>query len=84
MARLKACKGNDARIGAKTMKILWNWTAKRAGGRITIYATDPDTGQPCRVVGVDKVEGGKVLATSTGARGPVIATDKHGYRYQLI
>jgi hypothetical protein len=37
------------------MQTLINWTAKRAGGRITVYGVDQETGQPVRVVGVDTI-----------------------------
>jgi hypothetical protein len=57
------------------MQKLKNWTAKRAGGRITINAVDADTGKPVKVVGVDKIE-----STSEGP----FATDKDGTEYALV
>jgi len=55
------------------METITNWTAKRAGGRITIYGVKSD-GRPLRVVGVDKIE--------AGSPHPV-ATDKDGTQYLL-
>lgn len=55
------------------IKQLFNWRAKRAGGRITVYAQD-GAGVACRVVGVDVIE-----VTAAG----VIATDHTGARYAL-
>ena len=50
------------------METLKNWTAKRAGGRITItHATG-------KVVGVDSIK---------NEGGDVIATDKAGKKYKL-
>ena len=57
------------------MNKLNGWTAKRAGGRITINAVDAE-GKAINVLGVDKITG--------GANGvPTIATDKNGDRYEL-
>ena len=58
------------------MKTLTNWTARRAGGRITIKATDAETKQLTKVVGVDTIE-------RSQPAGQVIATDKSGERYVL-
>lgn len=52
---------------------LFDWKAKRAGGRITIYGKDKDR-QPAKIVGVDKIE-------PLGSR--IIATDKHGDEHDL-
>jgi hypothetical protein len=52
------------------------WTAKRAGGRITITGVDADAGGPVKIVGVDKIAAGK------GGTMP-IATDKDGKTYDL-
>lgn len=56
------------------MERLTNWRAKRAGGRITIYAKTP-AGVDRRVAGVDLIE-------ATDADG-IIATDKDGAKYLL-
>jgi hypothetical protein len=56
-----------------TMERLKNWRAKRAGGRITIYAKT-EGGVDRRVPSVDVIE-----ATSEG----IIATDKDGTKYAL-
>ncbi len=56
------------------MERLFNWTAKRAGGRITIYAKAAD-GVDRRVPNVDKIE-----ATDNGTT----ATDKDGKLYALM
>lgn len=60
------------------MKKLSHWTARRAGGRITINAVDAETGQPFKVVGVDQITGpGK-------DGGHPIAIDKNGDKYELV
>lgn len=56
---------------------LKNWTAKRAGGRITVYGVDPATNKDVKIVGVDMIEAAAVLPF-------VIATDKDGTRHELI
>lgn len=53
---------------------IFNWTAKRAGGRITITGVN-DQGQPRKVVGVDSID------SSPG--GPM-AIDKNGTHYCLM
>lgn len=35
---------------------LSHWTAKRAGGRITITAIDIKTGKPVKIVGIDTID----------------------------
>lgn len=57
------------------MRKLRNWTAKRAGGRITIDGVDGDTGAPVKVVGVENIKPGEDRP---------IATDKDGNEYGLI
>jgi hypothetical protein len=52
---------------------LFEWKAKRAGGRITVYGRDKDR-QPAKIVGVDKIE-------PRGSR--IIATDKAGDEHDL-
>jgi hypothetical protein len=54
-------------------KTLTNWTAKRAGGRITIYGTN-EAGNPDRIVGVDKIAPDPAGECMTA----VLATDKDG------
>jgi len=56
------------------MERLFKWTAKRAGGHITIYAKD-EHGQDRRVPHVDRIE-----AVDNGVR----ATDKDGKQYALM
>jgi hypothetical protein len=41
------------------MRILRNWKARRAGGRITISGVDASTGEPVKVAGVDAIEPGE-------------------------
>lgn len=53
---------------------LKDWTAKRAGGRITIAGVNVDTGKPQKVVGVDQIAAGT----------PPVATDKSGMRFALV
>lgn len=62
------------------MKTISNWTAKRAGGRITVYGVDGDTGDTTKVVGVDMIKGARA---GTGVKA-VIATDKDGVEYELV
>lgn len=52
-----------------------NWTARRAGGQITINGMKEIDTQPIKVVGVDNI-----VKSNTG---PVVATDKNGVRYEL-
>lgn len=55
------------------MQTLKNWSAKRAGGRITISGIDAATNQPCKIVGVDRIEAGR----------PPVAIDKDDVKYEL-
>lgn len=55
------------------MKSLKDWSAKRAGGRITVTGKD-ETGQITKVVGVDTIE-----AQGVGT----VATHKSGEQYLL-
>lgn len=57
------------------MKKLKMWTARRAGGRITINAVDAETGKPFKVVGVDSIEAGQPNP---------IAEDKDSVKYELL
>jgi hypothetical protein len=59
---------------------LVNWTAKRAGGRITINGVDDATGKPHKVVGVDMIEAGNL---HPGLQDNPIATDRYGSKYEL-
>lgn len=63
------------------MTNLERWTAKRAGGRITIYGTDCTTKAQMKVVGVDRIESPGVGA-AVGYSAPV-ATDRDGMTYLL-
>ncbi len=60
-----------------------DWTARRAGGRITITGKDADDGEPIKIVGVDRIEAGAKHALGGPAKPPV-ATDKSGDRYELL
>lgn len=65
---------------------LINWTAKRAGGRITVNGIDAGTMKPFKVVGVDMIEAGLVSsdgARADGSRLHPVATDKDGTQYEL-
>lgn len=58
-------------------KVIRNWTAKRAGGRITINGMD-EGGAPLKVVGVDYIKpDGPVQAPY------IVAVDKDGNRWRL-
>lgn len=57
-----------------------NWTARRAGGRITINGVNKATGEPIKIVGVDQIKAGKI---DEGLRLPPVATDKNGVEYDL-
>jgi hypothetical protein len=64
------------------MHTLKNWRAKRAGGRITVYGTNAETGQADKVVGVDVIEPHKFkqgIFTIEAA----LATDKNGEKHLL-
>lgn len=56
----------------KAVNVLHNWTAKRAGGRITLTGVD-ETGAPRKIVGIDTITFGK----------PPVATHKSGDVYLL-
>lgn len=65
---------------------LINWTAKRAGGRITINGIDYASMKPLKVVGIDMIEA--PLTSTDGTKASVarlnpIATDKDGTQYEL-
>lgn len=60
------------------MHTLRNWTAKRAGGRITVYGED-DSGVSTKIVGVDRIE-----PRDMGGRIAVIATDKNNTIHELL
>lgn len=66
---------------------LINWTAKRAGGRITINGVDVETMKPLKVVGVDTIIGGLYTvsadSTLTALGEHPIATDRNGLKYEL-
>lgn len=57
------------------------WTARRAGGRITINGVNAETGETMKIVGVDQITGGR---PGFGAASTLpIATDKTGAKYEL-
>jgi hypothetical protein len=56
---------------------IFDWTAKRAGGRITVYGKTK-AGDVRRLVGVDRIQPG---GTAEGNR--VFAIDKDGCKYVL-
>lgn len=60
---------------AKKPVQLRNWSAKRAGGRITITAVYVASGEPARITGIETIVG--------GAGKPTIATGQDGVRYEL-
>ncbi len=64
------------------MQNISNWTAKRAGGRITVYGVSD--GRPLKVVGVDKIEAGGYGENGTDHGGQIVATDRNGARYRLL
>jgi hypothetical protein len=55
---------------------LINWTARRAGGRITINGVNAADGQPLKVVGVDKITPSKEMGC--------IATRQDGTEFALV
>lgn len=77
------------------MRTLINWTAKRAGGRITVHGVDKDTHQPVKIVGVDMIEAGQLVDNDGNVLppGPPVfgksvklpprATDKNGRTFWL-
>lgn len=60
-----------------SFKKLTNWTAKRAGSKITIDALDA-AGKPIKVVGVETIAG----PADKGGR--TVAIDMDGKRYELV
>ncbi|MBZ9856724.1 hypothetical protein LB566_23310 [Mesorhizobium sp. CA13] len=58
------------------MEKIVDWTARRAGGRITINGFDAETRVPVKIVGVDEIVAGR-----DGK--PPIATDKDGDAFYL-
>lgn len=56
---------------------LHDWTAKRAGGRITVYGKD-ESGKDAKIVGVDAIE------PHYGGRNCVQALDKDGHSHELV
>jgi len=61
-------------------KSLINWTAKRAGGKITITAVDKATNEPVKIIGVETIRSGVV---DDGLRLPPLATRFDGAEYWL-
>ncbi len=59
---------------------LTNWTAKRAGGRITINGTQEPSGEPGKIVGVESITVPDGLSDLTRC----IATDKNGNTHRLL
>lgn len=59
------------------MRTLRNWTAKRAGGRITVYGQD-EHGAATKVVGVDSI-----TSTGVGSRAYCFAVAKDGEQVKL-
>lgn len=64
------------------MHTLKNWRAKRAGGRITVYGTNTQTGAAEKIVGVDVIEPTMVKQGIFKA-GAALATDKEGAKHLL-
>lgn len=62
------------------MKTLINWSAKRAGGRITIHGYDRRTHEPVKLVGVDTIT---ARAPKFGRPLAPVATHKTGAQYAL-
>ena len=63
------------------MQKLINWTAKRAGGRITVNGVDQKTQRPVKIVGIDEIRSGSV---DDGLRLPSVATRFDGTEYELV
>ena len=57
-----------------------NWTAKRAGGRITITGERVDNFEEVKIVGVDRI------VSSPYGEEPktIIAVDKYGNEHRLV
>lgn len=58
---------------SEQIETIYDWTAKRAGGRITVYGKTRE-GNPRRIVGVDHIH---------PRVGEVRAVDKNGRNYRL-
>jgi hypothetical protein len=58
------------------MRKLKNWSARRAGGRITLKAHDAKTGEPLTIVGIETI-------TRWGGQKNPIATHVGGDQFEL-
>lgn len=59
-----------------------NWSAKRAGGRITLVGVDTLSEKPVKLVGVDLIERRSVGTVQIGQI--TVATFKDGTEYELV
>lgn len=59
------------------MQKIINWTAKRAGGRITINGVDQATGRPTKIVGIEEIQSANMDDFPTAIR-------FDGTQYKLI
>ena len=57
---------------------LRNFHVKRAGGRMTAYGTDIETGEDAKVTNIDRID-----PPASAAEHHVLATDKHGLVHKL-
>lgn len=64
---------------APAPKTLRDWTARRAGGRITVTGTNIETGEADKITNVDTIE-----PPLQSVQHEVRATDKHKVVHRLI
>lgn len=63
-------------------KTLKNWRARRAGGRITVYGEDHQTGQQVKITNVDDIKPGGPHRDGPG--GYCVAVDKDSVSHRLL
>jgi len=64
------------------MHTLIDWKAKRAGGRITVYGKNAETGAEIKIVGVDVIT--PASERPLYSRRPCEAVDMHGVKHTLL
>lgn len=65
-----------APIGPTTLR---KFHVKRAGGRMTAYGENIETGKPDKITNIDRID-----PPTNNALHEVVATDKHGIKHRLV
>lgn len=65
-----------APIGPATLRKFY---VKRAGGRMTAYGEDIETGHPAKITNIDRID-----PPTNNALHEVVATDKNGVKHRLV